>query len=98
MSELNGNGASMKLAQNTAIVLASRAFSIIGVPVAAWLFLQLWNSVDDMRRAFTDVRISVVKMEGILGTEIELRKKSDENTNRRLNVLERDARRSAAPQ
>jgi hypothetical protein len=89
MSDIPGNGASLKLAQNTAIVLASRAFSIIGVPIAAWLFLQVWGSVDDMRKTLVDVRISFVKMEGLLGTEIELRKRSDDESDRRLKVLER---------
>lgn len=48
MADVGGGKAAASLADSVWLVLAARLMSLVGVPLAAFVFLQLYNSVKDL--------------------------------------------------
>jgi hypothetical protein len=89
MADVNGNGKVATLADSVWLILASRLVSVVGVPLAGFVFLQLYNSVKDLgaevARLSTQVQLS---NERILSL-----KEANQERDRRIQILEDRIRR-----
>lgn len=54
----------LQIANNAALLLASRFATAIGVPVMLFFAVQVWDDVDEIKDAQHRTDISIVKMQG----------------------------------
>jgi len=88
----NGNGGHSlrQIADNVVVVAAARAAQIVGVPLAGWLFLQMWGGIADIGKIITDIRLDVRDIKGEQGRL----KQVDEDMRDRITRIERAYERS----
>lgn len=90
----NGNGGGLRqIAENPGVIAFAQFMQIVGIPVAAWLFLQVWTGIDDLKRVVVDVRLTVKEIQG----EQAVRRQVDEDQGRRIRDLERPRWRETNP-
>lgn len=91
----NGNGQNgfKQFAESTGITVLTRLMQLVGIPVAGWLFLQVWNGIEDMKKVVFEVRITAKEIQG----EQTRLKQVDDDYARRIRDLERPRWRGEAP-
>ena len=63
-----------RIANETWIILASRLMALVGVPVAGWLFLQVWNTSTDNNTKIIQLG---GKMENVAAEQVQQSKRMD---------------------
>ncbi len=91
MSDLNGNGRAgiaAKIATDPVLIAIARLMQVVGLPAAAWIFLQVWNGLAEIRTTLhaIDTRLAVQEQQArTLDRDLGL-------INARLYALERGSR------
>jgi hypothetical protein len=76
---LNGTGRlAVDVANHVALVLVARLMAAIGVPIAMWLFVEVWNGLEEIETAVRANTTSITVHEFRLG-----------ENERRVSTLER---------
>jgi hypothetical protein len=68
LAGLNGKGRLVAdIANHAALVLVARLMAAIGVPVAMWLFLELWNGLESIEAIVRANQTTLAEQEYRLG-------------------------------